>query len=239
MIELQDVSLSRGSTHVFDRLNFRVTERRLGLIGDNGAGKTSLLRLLCGLEQPTQGHVCIDGLRIDAPRDAAGHVGVMFQNPDEQIVFPTVEEELSLGLRARGMARQEARKRVHAQLAGRGLAHWAPRAVASLSQGQRHFLCWLTLLTDSSRLLLLDEPFASLDLPSRSLLEQEIRDAPQQVVLSTHTLEQVRSFERVIWLAQGAIHADGPGREVCEAYEAAFANGRTQGSRGHAQLRRR
>ncbi len=212
---LEDVRLQRGSTVVFDGLSLRLDERRIGLIGDNGAGKSSLFRLLCGLEKPQAGQVHVP--------TASQAVGMMFQNPDDQIIFPTVEEELALSLQHLPITRAQAQQQAREMLNQRGLAHWAPRAIASLSQGQRQHVCWLALALAPHRVLLLDEPFASLDLPGQALLKQEIAKAPQQILVSTHVLAHVRHFERVIWLDQGRVRADGNGPEVCEAYEADVA----------------
>lgn len=221
-VQLVDVRLQRGQTQVFDGLSLQLTEKRIGVIGNNGAGKSSLFRLLCGLEQPQSGQVLIDGTPLlQARQHKPGLVGLMFQNPDDQIIFPTVEEELALGLRPQGLNKQQARAKARELLAARGLEHWAERAVGSLSQGQRQQVCWLSLLIAAPQLLLLDEPFASLDLPGQARLAQDIAAAPQQVLVSTHVLDHVRDFERVIWLEQGRLLGDGAGREVCRAYEEA------------------
>ena len=223
-IHLQDVHLTRGARPVFAGLSLSLTERRIGLIGDNGAGKTSLFRLLCGLEVARQGQVHVAGHDVQKHREQLpGVVGMMFQNPDDQIIFPTVEEELGLSLQYQGIARKAAMVQARQFLAERGMAEWAPRAVSSLSQGQRQQVCWLSLLIASPQVLLLDEPFASLDLPGQARLARDIAAAPQQILVSTHVLDHVRDFERVLWLEQGKLRGDGPGREVCSAYEEAVA----------------
>lgn len=148
---------------------------------------------------------------------------MMFQNPDDQIIFPTVEEELALSLRHLRLSRVDAQAHVRTWLAARGLAEWAPRAIGSLSQGQRQHVCWLALLIGDHQTLLLDEPYSSLDLPGQALLRQEITAAQQQVIVSTHVLDHVRHFERVIWLDKGHVRADGLGEEVCAQYEADVA----------------
>ncbi len=223
VIDLQGVGLRRGNTQVFADLSLRLTEPRIGLIGDNGAGKSSLFRLICGLDMPQVGQVRVGDAAPQLNGKSARAVGMMFQNPDEQIIFPTVEEELALSLHAAGLSRREAQAQVRAWLAERGLAAWADRAISGLSQGQRQHVCWLALLIAAPRVLLLDEPFASLDLPGQALLHREIAQAPQQVVVSTHVLDHVRHFERVIWLDHGRVRADGPGPEVCAAYQADVA----------------
>lgn len=223
-LRLESVRLQRGITTVFDGLELCLAEPRIGLIGDNGAGKTSLLRLLCGLERPQQGRVLLDGQDLQQARaQRPGLVGLMFQNPDDQIIFPTVEEELALGLRPAGFDRKAARQQARALLEQRGLGAWAERAVGSLSQGQRQLVCWLALLIAAPRVLLLDEPFASLDLPGQARLAHDVAEAPQQILVSTHVLGHVRGYERVIWLDRGRVRGDGPGHEVCAAYEADVA----------------
>jgi biotin transport system ATP-binding protein len=219
-ITLDQVTLVRGSTVVLHDLSLTLDTPRIGLIGDNGAGKSSLFRLICGLDQPQSGHVRMATRQSET---AAPVVGMMFQNSDEQIIFPTVEEELALSLRHLRLSRAEAQNQVRAWLTARGLADWAPRAIGSLSQGQRQHVCWLALLIGAHQTLLLDEPFSSLDLPGQALLRKEITAAPQQIIVSTHVLEHVRYFERVIWLDHGRVRADGLGEQVCAQYEADVA----------------
>lgn len=134
-----------------------------------------------------------------------------------------MQEELALSLQPLGLARAQALAQARSFLQQRGLADWAERAISSLSQGQRQRVCWLALLIASPRILLLDEPFASLDLPGQAQLQAEIAAADQQVLLSTHHLAHVRGFERVLWLAHGRVQMDASGAQVCAAYEADVA----------------
>lgn len=219
-IALEQVTLVRGSTVVLHDISLRLDTPRIGLIGDNGAGKSSLFRLICGLDQPQSGEV---KLPVPSPETASPVVGMMFQNSDEQIIFPTVEEELALSLRHLRLSRSEAQNQVRTWLTKRGLGDWGARAIGSLSQGQRQHVCWLALLIGAHRTLLLDEPFSSLDLPGQALLRNEIAAAPQQIIVSTHVLDHVRHFERVIWLDHGRVRADGLGATVCAQYEADVA----------------
>ena len=223
--ELQDIHLRRGQTPVFAGLHLQLHEARIGLIGFNGAGKTSLLRMLAGLDVPQQGRIVRQGETLHSAE--RGHapsrrVGLMFQNPADQIIFPTVQEELQLSWRSAhpGSSRAQAAQAVADFLQQRGLAHWAERAVGSLSQGQRQWVCWLAMRVAQPEVLLLDEPYASLDLPGQLRLAADIAACPQQVLVSTHVLDYVRDYPRVLWLEQGQLRLDGPGQQVCAAYEA-------------------
>jgi biotin transport system ATP-binding protein len=216
LVSLKAVTLIRGNTTVFDKLSLELTEARIGLIGDNGSGKSSLFRLISGLDQPQSGRVLLP--------EGPNAVGMMFQNPDEQIIFPTVEEELALSLHHLKLSRAQAQAQVRAWLDERGVATWAPRAIGSLSQGQRQQVCWLALQIAAHRTLLLDEPFASLDLPHQALLRRDMAQASPQIIVATHVLAPIRQFERVIWLDKGQVRADGSGADVCAAYEADVAS---------------
>ncbi|MFC4622491.1 energy-coupling factor ABC transporter ATP-binding protein [Comamonas nitrativorans] len=222
--DLQDIHLRRGPTPVFAGLHLSLGEARIGLIGFNGAGKTSLLRMLAGLDVPWQGQIVWQGDTLhSAERSHAPsrRVGLMFQNPDDQIIFPTVQEELQLSWRsAHSGSRAQAARAVDDFLQQRGLAHWGQRAVGSLSQGQRQWVCWLAMRVAQPEVLLLDEPYASLDLPGQLRLAADIAACPQQVLVSTHVLDYVRDYPRVLWLEQGQVRLDGPGADVCRAYEA-------------------
>ena len=215
-IFLRSVVLDRGGQRVFDGLTLDLVEPRIGIIGNNGAGKSSLLRLIAGLERPLSGQLTVHGHTHHCA--VARQVGLMFQNPDDQILCPTVEEELAFTLSARGASKTQAREQARDFLATWGLSHWGPRAISQLSQGQRQKVCLLGLQIGKPLTLLLDEPFASLDLPSQLRLGRQLLRADQQLIFSTHVLEQVCDFQRVIWLERGSVRADGPGQGVCQAY---------------------
>ena len=210
-LHLQDVHLTRGITPVFASLQLELTEDRIGLIGNNGAGKTSLLRLLCGLEAPDQGSIHIDGLDIhqrEGRLKRSQRIGMMFQNPDDQIIFPTVEEELALGLP--GLKKREALQKAREFLAQRGLSDWAQRAISALSQGQRQHVCWLTLLLAGPATLLLDEPFSALDPHLRATMRQELLALQQRLrvplILITHDVEDAKVLgQHVVQMQDGRL----------------------------------
>jgi biotin transport system ATP-binding protein len=220
-IRLDAVTLRRGDRIVLDQIDLHLTQSRIGLIGDNGAGKSSLFRLICALDQPQAGRVSVHGRDTASAADRRTlpqQVGMMFQNPDDQIIFPTVAEELAFSLSAAGIGKAQARQQAQAFLAQRGLADWAPRAIGELSQGQRQQVCLMALQITSPATLLLDEPYSALDLPSQLRLSAQIATTGQQIILSTHLLDHVCDFERVLWLDNGKLRGDGPGRDICAAY---------------------
>ena len=150
-------------------------------------------------------------------------LGILFQNPDQQILFPTVEEELAFGLIQQGLPRTEALARVGKTLAGDGRAHWAKAPVTALSQGQRHYLCLLAVLMMAPRTILLDEPLAGLDLPTQARLQRRFATLPQRLITITHDPATVAGVDRVIWLEAGRIAGDGPPSEVIPAFTAEMA----------------
>lgn len=196
-----------------------LSEARIGIVGRNGSGKTTLLRLLAGLVAPTAGRVRVDG--IDPFTDRAGalaRIGILFQNPDHQILFPVVEEELAFGLRQQGLGGPEALARARAVLAAQGRAHWAGAAVSTLSQGQRQMVCLMAVLAMGPATLLLDEPYAWLDLPGRLRLMRLLEGLPQRVVVISHDPEALAGMERVVWLEGGRVRRDGPAGAVLAEY---------------------
>lgn len=223
-IELSSASVRLGGRVVLDALSLRLTEGRIGVLGRNGSGKTTLLRLIAGLIAPDAGTVKVDGIDPFADRRAALQgIGILFQNPDHQILFPTVEEELAFGLVQLGRTKAEAARQVQALLLAEGRAHWAKAPVTTLSQGQRHYLCLLSILLMEPRTILLDEPFAGLDLPTQARLARRFAGLPQRLVTITHDPAALAGADRVLWLEAGRIVADAPPGDVLPAFTAEMA----------------
>ncbi len=222
-IELVDVGIRRGTRQVFVRLSLHLNERRIGLIGGNGSGKSSLLRLLNGLLLPDSGHVQVGPDTTHRARDKVmAGFGFVFQNPDHQIIFPTVAEEIESGLSLRGANRIEAREAARHLLAAHGCADWGARAIAELSEGQKQLICILSALACAPHTLLLDECFASLDLRTRLDLARTLRELPQRQIMASHDLDLLADFDRVIWLDDGHIRGDGAPADIISRYRAAM-----------------
>lgn len=209
---------------ILSGLDLALTEARIGIVGRNGSGKTTLMRLMAGLIAPTAGTVRVDGLDPARNRRALlTRLGILFQNPDHQILFPTVAEELAFGLRQMGLPASEAAARVAALLAAEGRSHWANAATHLLSGGQRHYLCLLSILLMAPGTILLDEPFAGLDLPTQARLQRRLAALPQRLITISHDPAAMADCDRVIWLEGGRLRADGPAAAVLADFTAEMA----------------
>jgi len=205
-------------------ISLDLTEARIGIVGRNGSGKTTLLRLIAGLIAPTEGAVRVSGL--DPARDRRAmldRIGILFQNPDHQIIFPTVAEELAFGLRQQGQSAGAAAARVEALLAAEGRSHWAGVPVSTLSQGQKQWLCLMAVLLMAPGTILLDEPFAALDLPTQARLARRLADLPQRIITISHDPSAVAGADRVIWLEGGRLIDAGAPEAVLPRFRAEMA----------------
>ena len=218
-VEVERASVRLGGVAVLDGLSLDLSQRRIGVVGRNGSGKSTLARLLCGLIAPDEGSVRIDG--VDVVRDRKGalrKVGILFQNPDHQIIFPTVEEEVGFGLRQLGRSRTEARDAAHAALARFGKQDWAARSVSTLSQGQRHLVCLIAVLAMEPAVVILDEPFTGLDIPTTRALRRHLDRAAPALIQITHEPAALDGYDRVVWIDGGRVHRDGPAAAVLDEY---------------------
>src|SRR5687767_340711 len=137
-ISLEDVSVRFGETEALSHLTVTLSERRIGVIGDNGSGKSTFARLLNGLTLPTSGRVSVGGWDTrDQGAEVRRLVGFMFQNSDSQIVMPTVAEDVALGLKARRLPEAQVSEASEQALIRSGIAHLRDRASFTLSGGEK------------------------------------------------------------------------------------------------------
>ena len=221
VIVLENAGVVLAGRVILSDVSTRLDAPRTGIVGQNGSGKTTLARLLAGLVAPTSGRVTLAGIDPAKDRKAAiGQIGLLFQNPDHQILFPTVTEELEFGLRQLGQTRAQAATGAVDILARFGRAHWAKLPVHTLSQGQRHLLCLLAVLAMKPAVLVLDEPFSGLDIPTQRQLTRILASLPQRVVTITHDPQMLVGYDRVLWLDQGRIRAEGASAPILAAFTA-------------------
>lgn len=220
-IEVEGVSHRFGDRPVLRDVDLRLDEGRVGVIGSNGSGKSTFARLLNGLLVPTRGQVRVDGLDTRKQGKAVRRrVGFVFQDPDVQIVMPTVAEDLAFGLKHHGVARDEVERRVADTLAAYGLAEFRDHPAHLLSGGQKQLLAIAAVLVLEPEHVVFDEPTTLLDLRNRRRIGRLIHDLPQQVVVVSHDLELIAGFDRVILFDGGRVVADGPAEETIAAYVA-------------------
>jgi biotin transport system ATP-binding protein len=129
-----------------------------------------------------------------------------------------VDEELAFGLRQMGLGKADAAARVTQLLAAEDRAHWAGAATHLLSHGQRQYLCLLAILAMAPHTILLDEPFAALDLPTAARLRRRLAGVAARVIVISHDPGAVALCDRVIWLEAGRLRADGPAEAVLGAF---------------------
>ena len=211
MIEVSSVNHRFGERHVLKDVNLSICEHRIGVIGANGSGKSTFARLLNGLLIPDEGTVTVDG--TDTRQDVKAvrrRVGFVFQNPDNQIVFPVVEEDIAFGLKNLKLPKDEIARRVDAVLDRYRLTHLRDHAAHLLSGGEKQMLAISAVLVMEPQYVVLDEPMTLLDLRNKKLVLDTIHEIEQPVVLVTHDLDDLRDFERVVVFDEGSVVADGP-----------------------------
>lgn len=197
----------------------------LGIVGPSGAGKSTLLLHLNGLlpEKPHAGSeansICVHVAGMPVVRDRLPEirrlVGLLFQDPDDQLFCPTVREDVAFGPLNLDLPTDEIENRVAESLAGVGLADYQHRSTVQLSLGERKRVCLAGVLACRPEILALDEPTGNLDPRARRKLLEILRSFARTQVIATHDLDLVVAHcSRVIVLDEGKVHADGPARAV-------------------------
>ena len=183
----------------------------VGVVGPNGGGKSTLVRLLNGLLVADSGRVLVAGLDPAVrPFEVRRRVGVLFQNPDNGLVAPFVEDDVAFGLENLGVGRAEMRERVREAIASVGLAGYERREPHTLSGGEKQRVALAGLLAVGPEVLLLDEPTAMLDAVGREEVLGRVRDLARSrtVVHVTHHLEELFDADRILVLSGGLLAAD-------------------------------
>lgn len=198
----------------------------IGILGSNGSGKTTLLKIMDGLLKDIEGQVCLDGIDIKklSPKEIYRRMGLIFQNPDEQLFAPTVFEDVSFGPINMGFDEHEVSRRVNDALKAVEMDKYAGKSIQSLSYGQKKRICIAGLLSMGHEILLLDEPTAGLDpmgeYKMMNLLMNLNREKGVTIVMATHSVELVPLFlDRLYILSKGTVVRSGTPEEVFTAPE--------------------
>ncbi|MBL4662080.1 MAG: ABC transporter ATP-binding protein [Flavobacteriaceae bacterium] len=207
MISLREVSVIKNKTPILSDISLEIAEKRVGIIGRNGSGKSTLAKLFNGLEIPTSGLVTlVDSVNQVIPLNK--NVGFVFQNPDNQIVFPIVEEDLAFGLKSSGKGKKEIVECIDYYLNKFDLNALKSRYTHQLSGGEKQLIALIGVLVMGPKYIVLDEPTTLLDLANRILLIRVLRNLEQNLIIVSHDLDFVSELDRVILIEDGEVIRD-------------------------------
>ena len=215
MIEFRHVDFSYEKDRpVLRDLSFCIEKgESVGLIGANGAGKSTVMKLLLGLLAPSSGEILVDGIRVEKKTlpEIRRKLGFVLQNSDNQMFMPTVYEDMIFAPLNYGLSREEAEKRVDAVLRKLGLEELKHRHNHRISGGEKRMAAIATILAMEPEAVLMDEPSSALDPYNRRLVINTVRELPQTKLITSHDLDMILdTCGRVILLSGGGIAADGP-----------------------------
>lgn len=192
----------------------------LSIVGHNGSGKSTTVRLIDGLLEAESGDIVIDGQRLTEENiwDIRRQIGMVFQNPDNQFVGATVEDDVAFGLENQGLSRQEMKKRVKEALDLVGMLDFKKREPARLSGGQKQRVAIAGVVALRPAILILDEATSMLDPEGRRELIETVKgirkDYDMTVISITHDLEEVAMSDRVLVMKKGSIESTSSPREL-------------------------
>ena len=224
IIEVKDLSFRyKEDQDYYDVNNVSFHVKRgewLSIVGHNGSGKSTTIRLIDGLLEAESGEIWIDGQLLSSENvwDLRRQIGMVFQNPDNQFVGATVEDDVAFGLENQGLPREEMKKRVAESLELVGMLDFKKREPARLSGGQKQRVAIAGVVALRPAILILDEATSMLDPEGRRELiqtVQEIRKDHQMTVISiTHDLEEVAMSDRVLVMKKGQVESTSNPREL-------------------------
>ena len=192
----------------------------LSIVGHNGSGKSTTVRLIDGLFEAESGEIVIDGQRLTEENvwNIRRQIGMVFQNPDNQFVGATVEDDVAFGLENQGLSRQEMKKRVEEALDLVGMLDFKKREPARLSGGQKQRVAIAGVVALRPAILILDEATSMLDPEGRRELIETVKgirkDYDMTVISITHDLEEVAMSDRVLVMKKGSIESTNSPREL-------------------------
>lgn len=218
MLDVKNLTVTYGDgTRAVEGLSLHLEPgEKCALIGANGAGKTSLLLSLVGA-LPAEGTVTAAGvtLRKETLPQLRQRVGLVLQNPDDQLFLPTVERDVAFGPENLGLDREAVRQRTQAVLERLGIAHLKERSALRLSGGEKRMAALAAVLAMEPQVLLLDEPTAFLDPRARRRLLEVLQRLPQTMLVATHDLGFALALcPETVLLRQGTVFARGESREL-------------------------
>ncbi|MEC4804506.1 MAG: energy-coupling factor ABC transporter ATP-binding protein [Jaaginema sp. PMC 1079.18] len=211
---------------ILEDINFQIFPgQKVGTIGANGAGKTTLFLTICGILKANAGEVQVFNQPVQAGR-FHGDVGLVFQNPADQLFCPSVWDDVAFGVENLGFPPEEVAKRVTAALTTTGVLHLADRIPHHLSGGEKCMVAIASAIAMQPRLVLYDEPSANLDLRARRRLIHFLQESSTTQLIASHDLELILEVcDRVLLFNQGRLIADGSPHQIMSDRPLMEANG--------------
>jgi cobalt/nickel transport system ATP-binding protein len=219
IVEVQDLTHTYGDgTKAVNGISFRIHHgESVAVVGANGAGKSTLLLHLNGYLTPQKGKVRIGDFYLskETVQEIRKTVGMIFQNPDDQLFMPTVYDDVAFGPINLGLSPEQVEERVRNALARTNVAHLADRPPYKLSGGEKRSVAIATVLAMNPEILVMDEPSSNLDPKARRTLIELLAGFRHTKIIATHDLDMVLDLcERTIVIKDGRITADGPTVEL-------------------------
>lgn len=210
LIEFRGAAVSYDGEQILQPLTVSLAEQRIGIIGSNGSGKSTTVRMINGLIEPTSGQVLYDGLTPEKHgKDIRKRVGFVFSDAESQIVMPRVADDVAFSLRRFKLPREEVKRRVSEVLERFDLTDRAENSPHTLSGGEKQMLALASVLVIEPDTIIADEPTTLLDLRNRRRIVRELMSLEQQLIVVTHDLEMLRDFDRVLVIDDGSLAYDG------------------------------
>ena len=207
MVNFEHVYFEKDNTLILEDIDFCLKNKRTGIIGSNGSGKSSLLRLIKKIEKPSKGKLYTEHTS-----------SLIFQNPDHQILCPTVQDELCFGQIEMGNSKDLINERLNNLLSKYEVKYLLGKTTHELSEGEKQLVCILSALMDESEIILFDEPFSSLDLKNQKKFMEIIFKLSQPIIMATHQLDLLEKFDEIIWLENGRVKLIGPADQTTAKY---------------------
>ncbi|WP_141434142.1 energy-coupling factor ABC transporter ATP-binding protein [Bacillus sp. 03113] len=223
LVKLEKVSFQYDfqQSYALERVSFDIYEGEwLAIVGHNGSGKSTLAKLLNGLQIPQEGTITVDGIKLTEATvwDIRKRVGMVFQNPDNQFVGTTVQDDVAFGLENNGVERNEMIKRVNQSLEKVGMLHFLNQEPHHLSGGQKQRVAIAGVIALLPSIIILDEATSMLDPKGREEILHTVRELKAEsnitVISITHDLEEAAKADRMIIMNKGKLYGEGKPQDI-------------------------
>ncbi len=219
MITLKNIICRTQERIILEDINLSLSQKTTAIIGANGSGKSTFIRLLNGLILPDEGEIWVGDYKTESKdiKKIRKNIGFMFQNPDHQIIWPQVKEDLAFSLKNHHYPKACYDEYIDNILNQLKIKHLKESLTHELSGGERQLVALAALLIIEPQWLIFDEPTTMLDLYNKLNIKKLISNLKQKIVIVTHDLDWASEFEYIIWLNKGKVEQAG-GPEVIELY---------------------